>query len=132
MKMSKMIKQLIIPVAALFGYAVIKGRKSSSMVSDIAQAVSDSATNPEKTFAGFKESKLNEIAQNTSRGLKVVIVGDVLEYWFKSRSGKQNATATIELDSAGEPIISFNPHYGTANSPHFFIENLRNVMKKDN
>jgi len=132
MKMSKMIKTLIIPVAALLGYAVIKGKKSSSVVSDIAQTVSDSANYPEKTFAGFKESELNEIAKNTSRGLKAVIVGNVLEYWFKSRSGKQTATATIELDSAGEPIITFNPHYGTANSPHFFIENLRNVMKKDN
>lgn len=106
MKMLKMIKPLIIPVAALLGYAVIKGKKSSSVVSDI--------------------------AQNTSRGLKAVIVGNVLEYWFKSRSDKQTATATTELDSAGEPIITFNPPYGTANSLHLFIENLKNVMKKDN
>lgn len=135
MKMSKVIKPLIIPVSALLGYAVINvinGKKSSSVFSNIAQTVSNSANNPEKTFAGFKESELNEIAKNTSRGLKAVIVGNVLEYWFKSRSGKQSATAKIELDSAGEPIITFNPYYGTANSPHFFIENLRNVMKKYN
>ncbi|MEK3992812.1 hypothetical protein [Robertmurraya sp. FSL R5-0851] len=132
MKMSKMIKPLIIPVAGILGYALIKRKKSSSVVSDIAQAVSDSTNNPEKTFAGLNESELNELAKNTSRGLRAVIVDNVLEYWFKSRSGKQTATAKIELDSAGKPIITFNPHYGTANSPHFFIENLRNAMKKDN
>lgn len=132
MKMSKMIKQLVIPVAALLGYAVLKGKISSSVVSDIAQTVSDSAINPEKTFAGFKESELNEIAKNTSRGFKAVIVDNVLEYWFKSSSGKQTAIAKIELDSAGKPIITFNPYFGTANSPYFFVENLRNSMKKDN
>ncbi|CAN7382923.1 hypothetical protein [Rossellomorea sp. LjRoot5] len=132
MEMSKVIKPLIIPAAALLGYALIKGKRSSSLVSDITQAVSNSATNLEKTFAGLKESELNEIATNTDRGLKAEIVGNALEYCFKSASGKKTATARIELDSAGKPEFAFLPYSGSANSPYSFIKNLRDALNKDN
>lgn len=130
MKMSKMIKPiLLIPAAALLGYAVKKGKKSSSVVSDIAQAVSDAATNPEKAFAGFTLSELNEIASNTSRGLKAEINGDTLEYIFKSARGKTTATARIVMNAAGELVFTFLPYSGSANSPYFFLENLRNARR---
>ncbi|WP_211740978.1 hypothetical protein [Ornithinibacillus massiliensis] len=134
--MSKVIKPLV-PVATLvlgLGYVVKKGKfpvKLSRAVSDIAQVASDATINEEKSFGGLKQSELNEIASNTFRGVKAVIDGDTLEYWFKSASGKKTSTARIGLDSAGELVFTFLS-YRDANSPYSFIKNLRDAMNKDN
>ncbi|KAA0941643.1 hypothetical protein FQ087_21050 [Sporosarcina sp. ANT_H38] len=131
MKMSKVIMPLAVGTAIL-GYVIKKGEfpvRLSRTVSDIAQVASDATI--EKSFGGLKLSEINEIVSNTYRGVKAVIDGDTLEYYFKSASGKQTPTARIELDSAGELVFTFRS-YINANSPRFFIENLRGAMNKVN
>ena len=101
------------------------------MISDIAKFASDATVNAsEKTFGGLKQSVINEIVSNTYRGVKAVINGDILEYWYKSGSGKQTHTVKIELDSAGG-LITFLSYFD-AKSPRFFMENLRDAMNKVN
>ena len=132
MKMSKVIKPLLATAGTAFlvGYFVKKGRfpESSRVASDIAQVVSDATINAEKSFGGLKQSQINEIASNTYRGVKAVIDGDTLEYWFRSASGKKTATARYELDSAGKFVCTFCSYFD-AKSPRFFIENLLEAMK---
>jgi hypothetical protein len=99
------------------------------VASDIAQVVSDATINAEKSFGGLKQSQINEIVSNTYRGVKAVIDGDTLEYWFRSASGKITATAKIELDSEGNIVCAFLPYSGAANSPRSFIKNLIEAMR---
>lgn len=132
MKMSKVIMPLITMV--VLGNVVKKRKfpvKSSRAVSDIAKVASNATNNEEKSFGGLKQSEINEIVSNTYRGMKAVIDGDTLEYSFKSASGKHTSTARIIKDSAGELVFTFLS-YSDANSPHFFIKNLRDAMNKVN
>lgn len=134
MKMSKVIKILVIKVImAVLTYVIKKGKfslKSSRTVSDIPQVASDATTNEEKSFGGLKQSEIDEVAINTSRGVKAEIIGDILEYSFKSGSGKQTPTAQLKIEE-GEPVFTFISFFN-AHSPHSFKKNLRDAMKQSN
>lgn len=130
MKMSKVIMPLVVGTVVI-GYVARKGKipvKSSRAVSDLAKAASNATINEEKSFAGLKQSEINEIVSNTYKGMKAEIDGDTLEYSFWSASGKTTSTARIALESAGELALTFLS-YSDAKSPRFFIDNLREAIK---
>ena len=92
----------------------------SKMVKCKACAVSE----PEKMFGGLQQSAIDELVNTTYRGIKAVINGDTLEYWYKSNSGKSNM-ARLSLDAAGE-IITYlgNGSCFNAGSPRAFTKKL--------
>ena len=65
--------------------------------------------------------------------MKAVINGDILEYSYKSNSGKHTYIASLTLDSVGKINIQ-NGYFGPnrPNAPVFFAENLIEEMKKTN
>lgn len=134
MKISKAIIPLV--VTTVFGYIVAKSKNSGELskeISEIAKFASDATVNAaEKTFGGLKQSAIDEVVSNTSRGVKAVINGDELEYWYKSASGKHDYISSLKLDSAGKVIIQIVKGYYDANSPRIFAENLKEAMKKTN
>ncbi|MET1178512.1 hypothetical protein ABG775_11200 [Peribacillus simplex] len=130
MKMSKVIMPLLVGTAVI-GYVVRKGKipvESSRAIAELAKVASNATINEEKSFAGLKQSEINEIALNTYKGIKAVIDGDTLEYSFASASGKTTSTARIALESAEELAFAFLS-YSDAKSPRFFIDNLREAIK---
>lgn len=131
------ISKVIIPLVAttVFGYFVAKRKnseESSNVFSNIANIVSDETVNSvEKTFGGLKQNIINEIVSNTNKGVKAVINGDILEYWYKSNSGKHNYMSSLKQDSTGKIIIEtgyFGPN--SPNAPVIFAEKLIEEMKK--
>ncbi|WP_169083277.1 hypothetical protein [Paenibacillus sp. PL91] len=133
MKMSKVIKPLLaIAGVGALGYVALKRKKTSRAVSDIVKVTSDAIINAEKSFGGLKQSVIDEIVSNTARGVKAVIDGDKLEYWYKSGSRKQDYMSSLTLDSSGKVIIQVVKGYYEANSPRIFAEQLIEVMKKVN
>ena len=132
------ISKAIIPVAAattsILGYLFIKGKSpalSTKMVADAVKTVSDVTQKAEGSFAGVPQSTIDEIVKNTYRGLKAVINGDNLEYWYKSSSGKTKNMARLIVDASGE-IKTYlgNGPYFYANSPRFFTEKLIEAIDK--
>ena len=131
------ISKVIIPLVAttVFGYFVAKRKnseESSNVFSNIANVVSDDTVNSvEKTFGGLKQNTINEIVSNTYKGVKAVINGDILEYWYKSHSRKHNYMSSLKQDSTGKIIIEtgyFGPN--PPNAPVIFAEKLIEEMKK--
>lgn len=131
------ISKVIIPLVAttVFGYFAAKRKnsgESSKMFSNIANGVSDEAVNSvENTFAGLKQNRINEIVSNTYKGVKAVINGDTLEYWYKSNSGKHNYMSSLKQDLTGKIIIETG-YWGpnSPNAPVIFAEKLIEEMKK--
>lgn len=124
------ISKAIIPAAAvatsILGYLFIKGKPpvpSTKMVVDAVNTVSDVTQKAEGSFAGVSQSTIDDIVKNTYRGVKAVINGDTLEYWYKSSSGKTNNMARLVVDAGGE-IKAYlgNGPYFYANSPRSFTE----------
>lgn len=101
------------------------------MVSDLVQGATDATVNvAEKTFGGLKQSTIDDIVSNTNRGSKAVINGDVLEYWFKSASGKMNYMASLTLDSVGKLNIQMvKAHPEATGSPRAFGEKLLEALR---
>jgi len=134
MKISKAIIPLV--VTTVFGCFAARRKnsgKSSKAISEIAKFASDATVNAaEKTFGGLKQSAIDEVVSNTSRGLKAVINGDKLEYWYKSASGKHDYISSLTLDSTRKVIIDIVKGHYDANSPRIFAENLIEAMKKAN
>jgi hypothetical protein len=132
MKMSKVIIPLVAATAVL-GY-VKRGKlpvKLFRAVSDIAQVSTDTTINAtEKTFGGLKQSAIDELVSNTYRGFKAVINGDILEYWYKSASGKSNYMSSLTLDSVGKINIQMvKGHPEATGSPLAFGRKLIEEMK---
>ena len=134
MKISKAIIPLV--VTTVFGCFAARRKNSGKLIkviSEIAKFASDATVNAaEKTFGGLKQSAIDEVVSNTSRGVKAVINGDKLEYWYKSASGKHDYISSLTLDSTGKVIIDIVKGYYDANSPRIFTENLIKAMKKAN
>jgi hypothetical protein len=133
MKISKVIIPLVATtVLGYFAAKRINFGKSSKVISDIAKFASDETVNAvEKTFGGLKQGLIEQLVLNTYKGVKAVINGDILEYWYKSNSGKHNYMSSLRLDSAGKIIIE-RGYFGSnpPNSPVIFAENLIEEMKK--
>lgn len=128
MKMSKVIIPIVAATAVL---GFVNRGKFPRVVSDIAQGASDATVNAaEKTFGGLKQSAIDELVLNTYRGSKAVINGDVLEYWFKSASGKMNYMASLTLDSVGKLNIQMvKAHPEATGSPRAFGEKLLDALR---
>jgi hypothetical protein len=74
---------------------------------------------------------LEEIVRSTYRGLKAVINGDTLEYWYKSSSGKTKNMACLTVDAVGKikAYLGGGPYF-YANSLRAFTEKLMEEIKR--
>jgi hypothetical protein len=136
MKMSKTGWSLVAATATIaLGYGAKKGKIpfiSSKVVSDIAKVASDAVINEEISFGGLKESVINGIATNTSKGVKAFIDGNELVYKFRSNSNKTILEARFIIDAAGKLVMTFvSGNYGNQpNAPWFFKDILVEEMNK--
>jgi len=89
------------------------------------------ATQPEPTFNGLSQSLLDNLAKETSRGVKSVIEDNGVSFFYKSASGKQINSAFYRLNEAGELICyTGNGSYLAANSPRFYLKKLYTALEK--
>lgn len=117
------------PIATAFIYALIKGKASripANSISKVANNVASGlANNPEKVFCGLTQSTLDDLAQNTYRGIKAVIEGDTVKYLYGSNSGKSIISALIKFDEKGKLVVYLgNGPSFAAKSPRFFFEKV--------
>ncbi len=130
MKKSK----VLIPLAALgvLGYfGILKLRRSGKGGSDIAEGVADATIYEEKSFGGLSQSAINELIKNTSRAIKAIIDGDVLEYFYSSGSGKHVYSSRMSFDSEGKLNYEESPFQG-GNAPAIFAKNLLDAREENN
>ncbi len=130
MKMSKVIIPLV-AVTAVLGYVKRGKFPVKFSKADIAQVASDATIDAtEKMFSGLKQSAIDELVSNTYRGIKAVINGDKLEYWYQSASGKSKYMSILTLDSAGKidiQMVKGNPE--ATGSPLAFGRNLIDAIR---
>jgi hypothetical protein len=130
MKMSKVIIPLVAATAVL-GYVKRGKFPVKFSKADIAQVASDATMDAtEKMFGGLKQSAIDELVSNTYRGIKAVINGDKLEYWYQSASGKSKYMSSLTLDSAGKIDIQMvKGHPEATGSPLAFGRNLIEAIR---
>lgn len=124
-------------VVGVAAYAIFKGKAGGKAVRQISDAVKDvvlsPADNSNKVFGGLTQSKLDALVKDTYRGLRVVIQGDALEYFYESASGKTAGSAWIKFDDEGKLVCYLgNGPYYAAKSPRFFFEKLLEAMQEIN
>ncbi len=126
------IYRLMIPISIVIGSLIIRKYFPISrkvLLQSVAK-VSNLQNASNLMFGGVGIDKLNEIAQSTSRGVKVVVQGDELLYFYKSASGKTVNVVKFVIDRSGELFgyLGGGPHFA-ASSPRRFADNLVEVME---
>lgn len=134
MKIKKIIAPIIVTVSSGIVIALLKNKNpknTAKVISSATKIASDTVSKAEKMFGGITQSKIDELVKNTYRGIKAVINGDTLEYWYKSNSGKSTNMVRLTLDAAGK-INAYlgNGPYFYAGSPRIFTDKLVELMQK--
>ncbi len=136
-------KRKIIKVAtsiAVFAATVVMFTKSKDIIGKIPakqildvthDVISGFVDKSEKLFGGLSQSTLDGLAKSTNGGVKAIVKGDSLEYFYKSASGKSIYSTIFNFDDKGKLIA----HLGNgtnfyANSPRFFYETILEKIQK--
>lgn len=130
------IKSVVLPLIGLgttiVGVVLLNNPETKNalkVVSSVAKTAAEVTKKPESTFGGVPQHKIDELVENTYRGIKAVISGDTLEYWYKSSSGRMKNMARLIIDEAGElKAYLGSGSYFYANSPRSFTEKLKELM----
>lgn len=130
----KTIKMLVFGGTAIaVGYALYKGKTGgipTELISDVTKdVVLGSTKNAKQIFGGLSQSLLDSIAKGTSRGVKAIVEGDTLVYFYESASGKTIKSARYIFDEAGKLVgyLGNGSNY-YSNSPRFFREKVLEKM----
>ena len=120
--------------AAVVLYTIFKGKTvkiPAKQISDVTNVISGFVGKSEKIFGGLTQSKLDGLAKSTDRGIKAIVEGDTLKYFYKSASGKSIYSTLFNFDDKGVLIghLGNGPNY-YANSPRFFSEKILEKMQK--
>ncbi|MCR4654922.1 MAG: hypothetical protein K5770_01615 [Lachnospiraceae bacterium] len=122
-------------IVSAVGTMLLRKSRTKRQPNDIVKAVEDVAKDlHEPHFGGLSESFLSQLAKETSRGQKVKVLGNnVLEYYYRSNSGRQQQITKFIIDEEGKLVryVGMGP-YANANSPRFFQEKLFAALKSVN
>lgn len=119
---------------SLLAYSVYKGKGNGLKIQNSTEftksVLSNSGGSPENVFGGLKESTLDRLAKDTNRGIKAIVKGDTLEYFYKSASGKSTNVAEFHFDEIGRMVGTLgNGPYFNSNAPRFFSDKVLEKIK---
>lgn len=123
--------KIIIPLATIV-LAVMSPKflKNKNIAKTVLNPVENIDNIPEKIFAGIPQSKIDELVNNTFRGIKATIDGNTLTYIYESASGKTKNSAEIIIDSKDKiNVFLGNGSQFQSKSPRFFAESLKKMIK---
>jgi hypothetical protein len=127
---------MLVVGATAITYVLLKEKifnTSVKKITDITEnVVMGMKNNSNPLFGGISQRTLDKMAKDTFRGVKAVVQGDTLEYFYKSASGKTINSAMFKFDEAGKLVgyLGDGP-YNSSNSPRFFCEKvLEKILTK--